>query len=195
MLIRECLKKGSDEVTQRKSLEKTLVPPTGPAFYQQLATALIPEAAEEIDTAVAAEAALKCLKEQNVDFERLKHRNPDWSGLKNELPQCHQEPVECNAKYKYRSLEGTCNNLRHPKWGSKLQPFGRLLPADYVDGLSEPIASFPKGVYPPPRQVSICMQNATNKYSEFRLNLLFAHFAHFVDHDMVSIAAYKGIAF
>lgn len=103
--------------------------------------------------------------------------------------------MECNAKYKYRSLEGTCNNLRHPKWGSKLQPFGRLLPADYVDGLSEPKASFPKGVYPPPRQVSICMQNATNKYSEFRLNLLFAHFAHFVDHDMVSIAAYKGIAF
>jgi hypothetical protein len=36
------------------------------------------------------------------------------------------------------------------------------------------------------------MQNATNQLDEPRLSMLFVHFAHFLDHDMSNIAAYKG---
>jgi hypothetical protein len=66
------------------------------------------------------------------------------------------------------------------------------MPAEYEDGFSVPKPSFPSGIHPPGRQVSICMQNATNQLDEPRLSMLFVHFAHFLDHDMSNIAAYKG---
>ena len=35
----------------------------------------------------------------------------------------------------YRSADGTCNNLKHPVWGSSFMPFLRFLPPDYSDGV------------------------------------------------------------
>lgn len=35
---------------------------------------------------------------------------------------------------KYRSFDGTCNNLRQPSWGSALTPLERLAPPEYDDG-------------------------------------------------------------
>lgn len=34
---------------------------------------------------------------------------------------------------KYRNPTGECNNVRHPKWGSRGAPFLRLLPPQYAD--------------------------------------------------------------
>ncbi len=36
---------------------------------------------------------------------------------------------------KYRSFDGTCNNLRQPSWGSALSPLERLAPPEYDDGI------------------------------------------------------------
>lgn len=189
--MKECIAHGWDELSRRKTMEETLVAPEGPAFYQQMSTPLNYEAMEGVDSAVVAESTLRCLKEREVNLEELKHS--DWRILQKEWPQCHDSHISCSAREKFRSLEGTCNNLQHPKWGSTLQPFRRLLPAEYEDGFSLPHPSFPAGIHPPGRQVSICMQNATNQYDEPRLSMLFVHFAHFLDHDLSSIAAYKGL--
>lgn len=35
----------------------------------------------------------------------------------------------------YRTADGTCNNLKHPSWGSSFMPFLRFLPPDYSDGV------------------------------------------------------------
>ena len=35
---------------------------------------------------------------------------------------------------KYRTFDGTCNNLQQPSWGSALSPLERLAPAEYDDG-------------------------------------------------------------
>lgn len=189
-LLKECTSRGWDELTRRKALERTIVAPEGPAFYQQLSTALNEEAVEGVESAVVAEATLRCLKEKEVSLEEL--RKSDWRFLQKEWPQCQESHLTCSARNKFRSVDGTCNNLQHPRWGAALQPFRRLLPAEYEDGFSVPKPSFPTGIHPPGRQVSICMQNATNQYDEPKLSMLFVHFAHFIDHDLSSIAAYKG---
>ncbi|CAL8087052.1 unnamed protein product [Calicophoron daubneyi] len=59
----------------------------------------------------------------------------------------------------YRSIDGTCNNFNHPRWGAALEPLKRLLPPQYENGINTPIGwtstrlyyGFPK---PSPRLVS-----------------------------------------
>lgn len=40
---------------------------------------------------------------------------------------------------KYRSIDGRCNNLQHPTWGSSLTGFRRLLKPIYEDGFGKPV--------------------------------------------------------
>lgn len=42
-------------------------------------------------------------------------------------------PINCNELNKYRSYDGSCNNLRFP-FGVGFKPFRRILPPDYADG-------------------------------------------------------------
>ena len=189
-LLRECSKRGWQEVTRRKSMEESLVEPSGPAYYHQLATPLNPEAATLVDNAIVAEGALQCLKEREIDLESLE--KSDWRILQEDWPQCHnRKSKDCSPRYQYRSLDGSCNNLQHPFWGASTEPFRRLLPAEYEDELSQPKPAFPKGIIPPGRQVSICMQNQTNQWDEPRLSMLFVHFAMFLDHDLSFIPTVK----
>lgn len=44
------------------------------------------------------------------------------------------QPVQCEAT-PYRSIDGSCNNLKYPKkWGVAMTPFRRALPPTYEDG-------------------------------------------------------------
>lgn len=47
--------------------------------------------------------------------------------------ECGSGPRECTSWSKYRSYDGSCNNLEHPKWGSALSEYGRLLPSKFSD--------------------------------------------------------------
>jgi len=42
--------------------------------------------------------------------------------------------VKCDPIAKYRSINGSCNNLETPTWGASRTPFLRLLNANYSDG-------------------------------------------------------------
>ena len=43
---------------------------------------------------------------------------------------------------KYRTFDGTCNNLLHPMWGASLTPFNRLLSPVYENGFIDVIGPY-----------------------------------------------------
>jgi Animal haem peroxidase len=51
------------------------------------------------------------------------------------VPVCPAAPQHC-AKSKYRTLDGSCNNLENPAWGAAVNRYGRLLAPIYADGAS-----------------------------------------------------------
>lgn len=42
--------------------------------------------------------------------------------------------IPCNPRARYRSFDGSCNNIQQPGWGSVNTALVRLLPAAYQDG-------------------------------------------------------------
>lgn len=42
--------------------------------------------------------------------------------------------VTCDPDAKYRTYNGSCNNLQNPNWGAALTPFYRLMNAEFNDG-------------------------------------------------------------
>lgn len=43
-------------------------------------------------------------------------------------------PAQPCTDSKYRTLDGTCNNLRYPSWGAANTKYGRLVAPKYADG-------------------------------------------------------------
>jgi peroxidase len=44
------------------------------------------------------------------------------------------KPKRCDVTQKYRRMDGSCNNLKQPKFGWRHTPFQRILPNAYADG-------------------------------------------------------------
>ncbi len=82
--------------------------------------------------------------------------------------------------FEIQSLDGTGNNRRHPEWGVAGQPYLRVAPADYADGLSEPQAG------PASRFISNRVFNDTNRnvFSENTLSQWTFVWGQFTDHNM-----------
>ncbi|XP_046564376.1 peroxidasin homolog [Haliotis rubra] len=56
------------------------------------------------------------------------------------LGQANNCPISitCNITDKFRSADGSCNNIQHPDWGQSFIPMRRFLPPQYGDGISSP---------------------------------------------------------
>ncbi|KAL0832125.1 hypothetical protein ABMA28_001592 [Loxostege sticticalis] len=60
---------------------------------------------------------------------------PIGSGTDPATQTCGLAPPFCTAS-RYRSIDGSCNNLARPAWGMPQTPYGRLVPYNYADGVS-----------------------------------------------------------
>lgn len=210
-LLERCLQEARTAFKERTRLEETLYETFQatlkgtPTFYHQKATPQTVEAQYMVEGAVLAEESLKCLRRNGVaELERL----PAWAVdfLKGHWPQCrsHDWPYWASAELhcrryenqqRYRSLDGSCNNLRNALWGTAFRPYRRILPSEYDDGFSTPrnaSVHHTAGELPPGRQVSQCMQNATDQWTEPRLSMLFLEFGQFLGQDMTATAASRG---
>lgn len=49
------------------------------------------------------------------------------------LKQCAPR-LKCDPNAKYRTINGSCNNLEIPTWGAAETPFLRMLNANFNDG-------------------------------------------------------------
>ncbi|KAG5889229.1 hypothetical protein JTB14_006365 [Gonioctena quinquepunctata] len=90
---------------------------------------------------------------------------------------------------KYRSIEGTCNNLQHPMWGASSSGFRRILKPIYEDGLTKPIGwikdrkyyGFPK---PSSRLVSSTLIATSKITPDPVITHMVMQWGQFLDHDL-----------
>ncbi|XP_050063420.1 myeloperoxidase-like [Aphis gossypii] len=45
--------------------------------------------------------------------------------------------ITCDPNAKYRTINGSCNNLQNPSWGEALTPFYRYMNPMFSDGISD----------------------------------------------------------
>ena len=83
---------------------------------------------------------------------------------------------------RYRSLDGTCNNLDRPLQGAANTPFLRLMQPVYEDGLGLPVGW--SGGKPSARQVSRSLLHADIVQPSENLTHMLMQFGQFLDHDL-----------
>ncbi|XP_053395477.1 peroxidasin-like isoform X2 [Mercenaria mercenaria] len=90
---------------------------------------------------------------------------------------------------KYRTLDGTCNNLQNPSWGSANSALQRLLPAQYENGFNSPIGWNKARLYngkhvPSPRLISSVMMTADSVSTDSKDTHMVMQWGQFIDHDI-----------
>ena len=195
-----------EKLRSRKAIERRLFldqvnrTDQNPASYHQQVTTLSSEMGNMSDSAVVAEAAVRLLLNRwEIPVEELE--SVDASPLLKEWVHCDQQNVEirCAPGAKFRSLDGSCNNLRSPMQGAAMQPFRRILPPAYHDGFSLPrtkSAMRSDHSLPSSREISRSFtDNAPPVANEKKLSMLFLTWGQFVDHDMTNTGSTKGTHF
>ncbi|GFX65641.1 peroxidase [Trichonephila clavipes] len=95
--------------------------------------------------------------------------------------------TRCFSAYKYRKIDGTCNNPVHPTWGKSGTPFVRMVAPGYGDGVSSVRTSKSGNLLPNPRYLSHKLYSKKMK-PDLNVTSLFISFGLIIDHDMVQTA-------
>lgn len=108
----------------------------------------------------------------NRHHNLLRHRN------------CESKENSC-----YRSIDGTCNNLKNPLNGAALTPFRRLLKPIYEDGLHLPVGWLDGKLYngfplPNPRKVTLKLLSTLRPVEDDRNTHMLMGLGQFLDHDL-----------
>lgn len=92
---------------------------------------------------------------------------------------------------RYRTHDGTCNNVNRPRWGSTMTPVQRFLPPSYSDGLQAPRRSVSGALLPSAREISALVHESQNVESPGITHLLM-QWGQFLDHDVTSSSQSRG---
>jgi peroxidase len=92
---------------------------------------------------------------------------------------------QCDSSYKYRRIDGTCNNLQVPWWGRSNSPFERMVPSAYDDGVNSPRTnSVSRGGRKLPNAREIAIKIHSSEKSKADTTQLVAFFGQFLNHDL-----------
>ena len=151
-----------------------------------------------------AEKELKRERIPMVQNSRSRFRGPGSLLQTSEVSLMYREsgcqaakPVpRCNYRYRYRTIDGTCNNLCKPFQGSAHTAFRRLIPSKYEDGVSDMIGKRQANgtnikpgsgpfdpPYPSPRFISQRIV-ANDSSNELPLTHMVMQWGQFLDHDL-----------
>lgn len=122
--------------------------------------------------------------------------SPQYLSLIANLSGCtaHRRVNNCSDMcfhQKYRTHDGTCNNLQHPMWGASLTAFERLLKAVYENGFNTPRGIDPGRRYhghplPMPRLVSTALIGSEAVTPDEQFTHMLMQWGQFLDHDLDS---------
>ncbi|CAG0879551.1 unnamed protein product [Cyprideis torosa] len=164
------VQKGSPSAKHGHRLRPVL-PPAKQKHWQALALNL---ASQEI---------AKVAKDNNITTD-----DDFWDSLPQVGPpdtcDLDPEPIVCDEDaVKYRRVDGRCNNLRNPLWGSTMSTYRRLLPPDYADGVGLPRVASDGTDLPSARTVRTTVHPNQYHGSAFFTNIAMV-WGQIVDHDV-----------
>ncbi|KAH1025178.1 hypothetical protein HUJ05_009955 [Dendroctonus ponderosae] len=142
-------------------------------------------------------ATLEASKKISEDNRRNVGRQPAGIPVqvqsKVDLDECplRGRPRCSPASLRFRTADGTCNNLQHPWIGSAMLPMQRFLPPVYEDG----IQSIRRGIFgaklPSPRAISTIIHRDEDREIH-SVTLMFMQWGQFIDHDITSTVKSRG---
>ncbi|CAL1528659.1 unnamed protein product [Lymnaea stagnalis] len=93
--------------------------------------------------------------------------------------------VTCDPTSRYRSFDGSCNNLRHPTFGVAGSTFRRILPPKYEngDGRTPRLTGVTGAKLPSPRLVSVTVHGPGNDTAD-DANMMLTQWGQFLAHDL-----------
>ncbi|XP_063533682.1 peroxidasin homolog [Cydia strobilella] len=95
------------------------------------------------------------------------------------------------ASKRYRTHDGTCNNVNRPRWGSTMTPVQRFLPPSYSDGIQAPRRSVFGSALPSAREISSTVHEDQHVETPGITHLLM-QWGQFLDHDVTSSSQSRG---
>ena len=132
----------------------------------------------------------KMLNISEISYNYFDLVSPTYLEMIANLSGCtqHRRTVNCtqNLCYhkKYRTIDGTCNNLDNPMWGASLTAFRRLLRPVYENGFNTPVGWRNKDVLPSARLVSTELISTANITPDQTFTHMLMQWGQFLDHDL-----------
>ncbi|XP_075676001.1 salivary peroxidase/catechol oxidase-like isoform X2 [Dermatophagoides pteronyssinus] len=125
----------------------------------------------------------KCLNKMDV-ITKLPKINVRRISSHYEMSTCSQEErIVCEPKAKFRSIDGSCNNLKYKTWGKSFTCHRRLLPPNYADGVAEPRIAYDGGKLPNARDISSQLLPDVD-VQDHKLTSMTMAFGQFIIHDI-----------
>ncbi|XP_067682800.1 peroxidase-like isoform X2 [Haliotis asinina] len=102
--------------------------------------------------------------------------------------------ITCNITGKFRTADGSCNNIRHPDWGQSFIPMRRFLSSQYGDGISLPRTTGSDGSpLVSPRLVSTTLHTPdVDATSQSDVTHMVMQWGQFLDHDVTNTPIERG---
>ncbi|KAK4015956.1 hypothetical protein OUZ56_030921 [Daphnia magna] len=99
---------------------------------------------------------------------------------------CNQTTIDS----RYRTLDGSCNNIQHSSWGRSLTPFQRLAPSAYADGVRVPRRAKSGRELPSARLISTTVTRDVDAPSETDTTWVM-QYGQFLDHDFTRTPEFR----
>ncbi|KAL5280951.1 PXDN family protein [Megaselia abdita] len=129
-----------------------------------------------------------------TDFEYKELLSPEHLHLVAELSGCQTHRLIPNCTdmcfhAKYRTIDGTCNNLNNPTWGASLTAFRRIEKPVYENGFSMPVGWSKGKLYngyekPLARLISTKLISTKEITSDNKITHMTMQWGQFLDHDL-----------
>ena len=126
--------------------------------------------------------AQKTLTDQQAGIG-LRMFSSDTSDAINDV--CPWTPApSCDRGAKYRSFDGTCNNLKEPNYGRAVTPYQRILLPEYAGKLHLPRKSVENGEELPSARIVSAVMTETSNVASAVHTVMVMQFGQFIDHDI-----------
>lgn len=175
-----------------QDLQRLFRYPPSSALSISRAAEIYEQTLERLFAEVHAGANFNISHPKDLTYEEL--LTPTQLALVSSLSGCkeHRQTATCEDMcyhQKYRTLDGTCNNLRDPMMGASLSPLLRLRPPRYENNFNLPVGWNVNKLYngvkmPSPRVVSVQIISTQNVTPDELYTHMLMQWGQFIDHDL-----------